>query len=270
MEAQLGLGATCHAMKATMNTWTIGLTKLKTRETPGSIYRRFENDLGYINTHLCIADAALRDFAASSRSTPDFVRNRVRANGHGRLNVGVLTIDAMLELSYSSHIALLLGRVASLCSSLRQHPLVNRSLSQHAQGDYVRRALWVVVQSQGEKPIPTPIEDALIHTYLAQGVLSEFDRLREARNAQLHAVLSNRSSPTRFGEVLASSKVSQQLCRRLCRALSGPPSAIAGALEKRFGGLKSSRRRNAARAAAEQEYLLDSADVEGILSDLAW
>jgi hypothetical protein len=251
--------------------WVDGLLRLKAVETPAALHREFEAELGYINSHLCIADAALRDFQTTSKTDTGFVYRRVRTNGHRRLNVAVLQIDDVLELSYTSHIALFLGRMAHLCARVQSHPLINRKLNEHAKGDYFRKALWVVLQSQSEHQLPTPLDKATLNQHVPESATSMFDRFREMRNTHFHSVTpSFGDSVTRFPEVLACSKALQQMSRHLCRALAGTAEMIAIALAKRCGNLHGDRRRHAARAILEQEYLLDGADVQGILFDLAW
>lgn len=91
------------------------------------------------------------------------------------------------------------------------------------------------------------------------------------RNTHFHAPTSRDDvTRTRFSEVLECSKALQRISKRLCRALGGPPKVLARMLSKRFGNLPGGRRRHAARATLEQEYLLDGADINGILFDLAW
>jgi hypothetical protein len=250
------------------------LLSLQPGNTPAALHRSFEEELGYINSHLCIADVALRDLEAAARANQDLLRQRARANGHRRLNTTYLQVDSALELSYISQIALLLGRMDHLCGRLQSHPLVNRTLKGSAKGDYLRKALWVILQSQSVYSgyqFQTPLDDACLNLHLPEVERLSLDRFRELRNAQFHPTTSRDAlTRTRFSEVLECSKALQSISMHLCRTLGGPPEVLAHMISKRFGYLSNGRRRHAARATLEQEYLLDGPGVNEVLFNLAW
>jgi hypothetical protein len=97
-------------------------TKLSPQDYPATLFREFEYDLGQINIHVCAADAALREYTARVLETPAFLRLSVQRWGHRHLNPNELNINRMLDLSYASHIALLLSRMDQLCQRVRRHP----------------------------------------------------------------------------------------------------------------------------------------------------
>lgn len=260
-------------MTAEQSTWASGLLRLEAPDFPATLHAAFEDELGYINTHLCIADTALRDFESAAHRDTKFVARRVRLNGHRRLNTDVVQLKNAMDLSYASHVALLLGRMAALCDRVRAHPLVDARLNEVAKGDYFRKALWVVLQSQQANTISCPVDDTTIAKHVSTSSLSTFDRFRVMRNTQFHSSApssAQHTEVTRFPDVLACSKALQELSRGLCRALAGPLPEVATVLTKRYGNLPPGRRRHAAHAALQQQYLLDATDIHGVLFDLAW
>lgn len=254
------------------------LALLSRDDFPGELFRSFKYELGQINIHVCVADAALLEFEARARESREFLKDSVRRHGHRNLNVAALNVELALDLSYASHIALLLSRMDQLCQRVRRHPVINRELSGSAEGDFLRKALWLILVSHGDTKLPKPIDTRTTEQLLGKVEVQKFDAFRNLRNDQLHAgegkvdelSLTAALQHPRFAEVLECSKTLQTLARRLCRALAGSPEALAPVLDRRFGLLKASRRRNAAMSALVQDYLLDKDEVPAVLSELAW
>jgi hypothetical protein len=253
-------------------------TKLSPQDYPATLFREFEYDLGQINIHVCAADAALREYTARVLETPAFLRLSVQRWGHRHLNPNELNINRMLDLSYASHIALLLSRMDQLCQRVRRHPFVNMNRSSEAQGDFLRKTLWLVLVSQSETKLSNPLDSATVEMHLGSAEVRRFDAFRGLRNDELHAgdraVLvsdnADRLLHPRFVEVLDCSKTLQVIARRLCRALSGTPTLITPILVKRFGSLKPARRKNAASSALAQEFMLEAKEVQQVIHELVW
>ena len=250
------------------------IPEIKPSEFPAALFRSFERELGRFNIQLCVADAALQDFAIRVSTSPNILKDRVRRSGHHNLNTAELRVDLALDFSYISHISLLLSRMEQLCQSLRRHPYVNRDLNSSAQGDFLRRTLWVILQSRSDTKIETPLDTGVLDEHLLPSNVTRFYAYRKLRNDLFHAGESATAAPStslhpRFADVLQCSKSLQSLARALCRALIDKPRLIR-ILERRFRALAPARRRNAAISALTQEYLLDATEAQAVLLEIAW
>lgn len=200
-----------------------------------------------------------------------------------------------MRLAYTSQIALLLSRLEQLCKVLRKHCLIDTRLSKLMEGDFLRRTLWLVAVSRKGDKLPTPIQDADAFLYVDPLDIAVFDYYRIMRNTELHAVVDadgnltevyskidlKRCKPelghvpilrgeVNFSDVLVVSKNCQRIALSLCRSIVDPKRDILPELKRRFGNHSADRRRNAAKSLLTQSYLLDIADAEVILFDLAW
>ncbi len=274
------------------------LSTLRKDQIPVDIFNKFKMELGEVNSHLCLVDAAIQDFARSSRQSPDstaFLRQRTREHGHRNLSIDILNLEFSMRLAYTAQIALLLSRLEQLCKVLRKHSLIDTRLSELMEGDFLRRTLWLVAVSLKCEKIPTPIQDAEAYKYVAPLDLAVFDYYRIMRNSELHAVADADDNLTEvyskidvkrcktelgyvpilhgevnFRDVLMVSKCCQRIAHNLCRSIVDPKRDILPELKRRFGSHSADRRRNAAKSMMTQSYLLDIADAEVILYDLAW
>jgi hypothetical protein len=247
------------------------LTRLERPQLPSVLLADLRKDLGRINAQLCVADVALLEFADLIRRDPAVLRESVRRRNHYNLAISTLDIASTLNLSYASHIALLLSRADQLCQRLRQHPTVDPSLRGAAEGDFMRKTAWLIVASY-DTSVPCPIPDVILHQHVRKGVVLRFDDFRTGRNEQMHGAAGGSAfaRPLSFADVLQCSKTIQDIARDLCRALSGPIDIISESMRIRFRMLPKNRRRAAAAAALSQNFLLDCLEVEQVLSDLAW
>lgn len=245
--------------------------KLQREDFPAAIERDFRHELGRINIHLCFGDCALREFAHSVVSGPDRLRRSLRAAGHRNLEPSEISVSLALNLGYSAHLAFLLSRLDILCQRLRRHPWVDKELNNAAKGDYLRRTLWVILQTISDSKIITPMEQDHTHHYLSQGALEDYDQCRTHRNDSLHSDTdSGEFIAPRFQTVLGLSKSLQVLAREICRTLSTDLQRTEEAIWHEFKHLSGPRRRNAVFSALRQEFLLDGADAEQVISQLAW
>lgn len=296
-------------VKSTQNKeWQIvPLSTLRQEQLPVDIFRRFKKELGEVNTHLCLVDAAIQDFVLGHKQALDksaFLLQRTRKHGHRRLATEKLDLLFAVRLAYISQIALLLSKLEQLCRVIRKHALINIQFAELAGGDFLRRTLWLVAVSRTSVKLPTPIDNAVAFDYLDSLDLFVFDYYRTMRNLELHSVsgaakkdpkadakgsldkiyseidLSRCRSelgyaPTlngeiTFNDVLVVSKMCQRIARSLCRSIVDTQRDILPELRRRFGNQTPDRRRYAAKAVLFQTFLLDIADIEGILYDLAW
>jgi hypothetical protein len=277
-------------------TWSPPLATLPPDERPGAIERRFRQAIGAVNPSLVLLDTALRDFEEARASSPDgveFLRARARARGH-RLFGDRLSLPRARQLLFAAELGLLLSELDALCTQLRRHQAVNPAArDQKGKGDYVRRTVLVLLQSRVDEELSSPIEDEWLHSCISPVSIAIFDYYRSIRNTELHALRHDElganfakidltacraeygevpSAPARvrFKDIVLASKVIQSIARSLCRAIFDPQRDLKAELVKRFGALSAERRRNGARAALAQDYLLDDTAIDVLLDELAW
>ena len=289
--------------------WTpLPLSRLQRDQIPSEIFLRFKKELGEVNSHLCIVDAAMQRLAHDYARSPnkiEFLRLCTRCHGHRHLASDKLDFDFSIRLAYISQIALLLSRLEQLCRSIGKHPFINKNLKERMVGDFLRRAIWLVAASREGEKLPTPIEDSVTSRYLDPLDIGIFDFYRTMRNLELHPATP--SSPKNdvnldqhgnlaaayskidqdrckaefnytptlsdllsFRDVLLVSMSCQRIARSLCRSIVDPERDLLPELKRKFANQANKRRNNAARALLSQSFLLDSDEVEALVCDLAW
>lgn len=272
------------------------LPELPKDQLPLEMFRNFKRELGEINSHLCLVDAALQDFALShvqSLDGPAFLHRQTLAHGHRRLVTDNLDLKLSLRLAYTSQIALLLSRLEQLCKVIQKHGLINPKLKELMEGDFLRRTIWLIASSRDGEKVTIPLPEEVAFRYISPLDLAVFDFYRKMRNAELHAAIGSDltefhskinlehcrlelghvptpQSDLSFKDVLVVSKSCQRIGHSVCRAVVDPKRDIIPELKRRFGSHSVDRRQNAARSLMLQTYLLDVAEIGVILSDLAW
>jgi hypothetical protein len=290
------------------NNWKpVPLSKLGENQFPIVIYRKFKKELGKVNIHLCLIDAAIQDLALGYEQSQDniaFLRERTRKHGHRRLGTDNLNLKFAMRLAYISQVAFLLSNLEQLCRELQKHSLINNQFKDSLKGDFLRRTLWIIAVSRKGVKLSSPIENDEAFHYVDSLDLAVYDYYRTMRNIALHSVSGSTTTdsignidgsldkiyseidlsrcksdlgyvPTlngevTFNDVLVVSKMCQRTARSLCRSIVDPNRDILPELRRRLGNHKADRRRHAAKAVLSQTFLLDVADIEGILTDLAW
>jgi len=283
------------------------LSALRKEQLPVEIYRKFKKELGEVDSHLCLIDAAIQDLALAQKESPNgaaFLRQRTLEHGHRRLSTDNLDLHFAMRLAYTSQVALLQSRLEQLCRILKRHCLINVKLNEVAEGDFLRRTLWLIAASREDEKLPATIEETIALRYVDSLDLAVLDYYRIMRNLELHAVSDAKGNcsraaaddnltgyyskidvnrckselgyvPTLKGEmsfidVLIVSKSCQRVARSLCRSIINPQRDVEPELRRKFGSFAADRRLNAAKALMNQTYLLDVADVEALLYSLAW
>ena len=268
--------------------------------TPGTLERSFRKDLGQVNPHLALADTAMRRLGAEMSQAADaksFLRMAVKSH-HSRLYTDHLNFKIASALLYLSQIALIISRLDYLCDQLQQHPLVYPKSREIALGDFVRRTLFILLQSRSKDSIAQPLAAEIISLHIDSDGLSLLDYYRRIRNMQLHSysILFEKSSPgirqlgdldlnpasitpsttpsqpcdINFNDVILCSKAAQNVARGLCCAMIDPTTELPSELIWRFGNLSPVRRNHAALGFLSQEFLLDEAAAKAILSSMSW
>ncbi len=271
------------------------------QSTPGDMERKFRVDLGAINPLLCLTDTALRRMEREIASQGDpkkFLHTAVMAY-HPRLYTDHLNFQDACRLMYIAHVALIISRLDHLCDQLQRHQLVWPKVRELAQGDFVRKTLYLLLQSRTSDTIKQPMSPSVIDAHLEPVALSLMDYYRYIRNIQLHgqnivrdseddslpkkannlnleqirakfgSVPSN-SDSVAFIDVILCSKAAQSIAKGLCRAMIDMAKELSPELKRRFGNVPAERRRHAAAAFLRQEFLLDDREVNGLLFEMSW
>ncbi len=271
-------------------------------ESPRLVRDIFFKQLGQVNPLLSVLDVAAQRFSDEVVNAPSpdtAIRHLLSQCGAGKVYVSAQCIPAAINQLHRAHIAYVIARADRLCYELRHHANVRGESRQNVpkKGDFLRWTVATLLMNHIPAPtIEFPPADTTMTSIFPDATLALVDYYRLCRNEEFHDELGESADSgavklfaalpigkikAAFGkepnapgaltikDAILCSKAWQDASIYLCQLLIWEELAQC-LLQKRFGGLQATRRRNGAEQLLRIEYLWTEPSIRNMIKHLGW